>query len=73
MLAYQRAQDELLGEATRAAVVAGEVSLLKNDRDAFGNIYGAQENYEATLAAGWRLWCWRVGMVAILPLAVLTW
>jgi proteasome accessory factor A len=47
--------------------------LLKNDRDAEGNVYGAQENYEVTFAAGWRLAAWRIGLVLLLPLVVLTW
>ncbi len=44
---YQRAQDQLLSQCARLAEVDGEFSLVKNDRDAAGNVYGAQENYEA--------------------------
>lgn len=72
LLAWQRAQDEMLAEATEAAF-GGAVRLIKNDRDAEGNVYGAQENYEATLAAGWRLSVWRAALVLLLPLAMLTW
>jgi len=72
VLAWQRAQDELLTEAAEAAF-GGAIRLVKNDRDAVGNIYGAQENYEATLAEGWRLAVWRTALVLLLPLAVLTW
>src|SRR5688572_6683466 len=72
LLAWQRAQDELLAEAIETAF-RGEVRLIKNDRDAAGNIYGAQENYEATLASGWRLAMWRVALVLLLPLAASTW
>src|SRR5438874_8553 len=72
LLAWQRAQDELLAEATQNAF-GGAVRLIKNDRDAAGNIYGAQENYEATLAGGWRLAAWRVALVLLLPLAAVTW
>jgi len=72
LLAWQRAQDELLAEAAEAAF-AGNTRLLKNDRDAAGNIYGAQENYEATLATGWRLAAWRTALVLLLPLAMFTW
>ena len=49
------------------------LSLIKNDRDASDNVYGAQENYEATLAEGWRLAAWRCGLVLLFPLAMLTW
>jgi Pup amidohydrolase len=72
IIAWQRAQDELLAEAT-AAAFGNSVRLIKNDRDAAGNVYGAQENYEATLASGWRLGVWRIALVLLLPLAALTW
>src|SRR5262245_2807343 len=72
LLAWQRAQDALLAEAAEAAL-GGSVRLIKNDRDAAGNVYGAQENYEATLASGWRLALWQASLVLLLPLAMLTW
>ncbi len=73
LVQYQRAQDSLLSEA--AADVTGLVSfrLIKNDRDAVGNVYGAQENYEVVFATGWRLWLWRMSLVLIFPLVVFTW
>ncbi|QDU30329.1 Depupylase [Anatilimnocola aggregata] len=72
LLAWQRAQDELLSQAASAAF-GDEVRLLKNDRDAHGNIYGAQENYEVDLASGFGLIAWRISLVLVLPLAALTW
>jgi proteasome accessory factor A len=72
LVAWQRAQDELLAEAAHESSV-GAVRLIKNDRDAAGNVYGAQENYEATLAAGWRLWLWRASLLLLLPLVLATW
>lgn len=72
LLAWQRAQDALLAEAAQLAF-GQRVRLLKNDRDAEGNIYGAQESYQATLATGWRLAVWRAALLALLPLAALTW
>jgi hypothetical protein len=71
VLAYQIAQDRLLSECAIAS--RHGVSLIKNDRDAFDNVYGAQENYEATLADGWRLAAWRCALVLLFPLAMLTW
>ena len=68
-VAYQRAQDRLLAEA---AAKCG-FQLIKNDRDACGNVYGAQENYEATIASGVLLFLWRVGLVCLFPLAIVTW
>ncbi len=70
---YQRAQDRLLGESARSAEIDGDVVLVKNDRDAQDNVYGAQENYEAILATGGFLWVWRVGLVLLLPLLLFTW
>lgn len=69
VVAYQRAQDRLLSECA----AAHGVQLLKNDRDAFQNVYGAQENYEAVLATGGRLALWRLGLIGLFPLALLTW
>ncbi len=78
-LLYQRAQDQLLVDALpyaerglRRQNLPAAVSLRKNCRDAEGNIYGAQENYEATIAEGPRLWCWRAGLAALLPIAVVS-
>lgn len=70
---YQRAQDLLLSEAARDTDSPGVLALIKNDCDSQGHIYGAQENYELTLAAGWRLRLWRWGLVALLPLMLLAW
>lgn len=59
LLAQQRAMDRLLAEGA-ARVAPGRFFLLKNCRDSHGHAYGAQENYEATLATGWRLRLWRI-------------
>jgi hypothetical protein len=71
LLAQQRAQDELLSTAARDARAGGELTLCKSDRDAAGHAYGAQENYEVELAAGWRLRAWRAGIVLLMPAVVL--
>ena len=73
VIAFQRGQDRLLEEAAKRASFAGEIRLLKNDRDAFGNIYGAQENYDAEFASGFWLALWRLGLVSLVPLVLLTW
>lgn len=75
LLLYQRAQDRLLERAVaigqgRMSGEDGELGLLKNCRDAVGNIYGAQENYEVDIARGPRLWLWRLGLVVVAPLAL---
>jgi proteasome accessory factor A len=77
LLLYQKAQDELLFRAIASAEkvleergLGGSIGILKNCRDAEGNIYGAQENYEARFARGPGLWVWRVGLLALMPLAM---
>jgi proteasome accessory factor A len=72
LLAAQRAQDQLLAEAVQRAF-GSPVALLKNDRDAQGNIYGAQENYSARYASGWRLRLWHALLVLLFPLVLITW
>lgn len=73
LLACQRAQDQLLSEAAQRAYQHRPVALLKNDRDALGNIYGAQENYGATFASGWRLVLWRMLLACFFPVVLVTW
>lgn len=72
-LCYQRAQDLLLGQAARAPDGGHRFTLIKNDRDGFDNVYGAQENYQASLGPPAAVWAWRCGLVVLVPLAVLTW
>jgi proteasome accessory factor A len=73
VVAFQRAQDRLLEEAVKRSGFDCDIRLLKNDRDAHNNIYGAQENYEAEFARGLSLAVWRMGLVLLFPLMVLTW
>lgn len=73
LLTYQRAQDALLRDAAQAADAGGQFVLVKNCRDSQGHVYGAQENYEATLADGWRLAAWRAGMILLLPVILAVW
>ncbi|MGE3776028.1 MAG: proteasome accessory factor PafA2 family protein [Pirellulaceae bacterium] len=71
LVTYQMAQDRTLADCAQQS--RHDLALIKNDRDAQDNIYGAQENYEAVLASGWRLAAWRLGLVLLFPLAVITW
>lgn len=73
VVACQRAQDRLLEDAVKRSSFDCEIRLLKNDRDAHNNIYGAQENYDAEFASGLWLALWRVGLVLLFPLMLLTW
>ena len=79
-LLYQCSQDSLVAHAIPDAIRTlggGELTLLKNCRDAEGHTYGAQENYEVEIARGGRLLAWRAGVIALIPLvaicAVVTW
>ena len=69
LLTFQRAQERLL----IAAVEDSGASLVKNSRDAAGNTYGVQENYEVVVARGWALWAYRVVLVAAMPLFAVGW
>ena len=73
VLTYQRMQDHLLAEAAVDSIQTGQYTLIKNDRDSQGNIYGAQENYDAYLATGYWLLLWRAGLLAMAPLVLITW
>lgn len=73
LLAYQRAQDELLASAAQDVSAGGSLVLLKNDRDPRGHVYGAQENYEVPLPPGGALQVWRWGVACTLALVPLVW
>lgn len=79
LLLYQKAQERMLLDALpeanamlRAQGHSGELGLLKNCRDGFGNVYGAQENYEVELARGPALLGYWVGLATLMPLVVAT-
>lgn len=74
LLLYQQAQEALLVRACADAAETlssegypGEVGLLKNGRDGFGNVYGPQENFEVEVARGPALWAWRAGLALLVP------
>jgi hypothetical protein len=73
LLVYQRAQDRLLAEACRTADVPGELTLVKNNRDSRGNFHGAHENYEVSLGGPLALAGWRLGLILLAPLLLVTW
>lgn len=78
LLLYQRAQEELLRRALPAAEeelaldgYPGEIGLLKNCRDAYGHLYGAQENYTVEIARGPALWALRAALLLGMPFVLL--
>ena len=68
VLTWQRATDRLLGDAVCNSKVTPDAALLKNCRDAFGQSYGGQENYEVEFADGWKLTAWKIGHYCLVPL-----
>ena len=74
VILYQRAHENLLVRAMSQVgpALGGEMTLLKNCRDAEGHTYGAQENYEVEIARGGSLFAWRAGLIALLPLNVMS-
>ena len=73
LLLHQRAQDSLLAASALDIASHGEMTLCKCDRDAWGHTFGAQENYELTIATGWRYHAWRIGAWLLLPAVATTW
>ncbi len=78
LLLYQKANDAILERAIPEAELEmaakghpGSIGVLKNCRDAEGNVYGAQENYEVEIARGLGLWVYRAGLIALLPLVAI--
>lgn len=72
LLTYQRAQERLL-LAALAELQDHSIGLVKNSRDAVGNTFGVQENYEAVVATGWRLTAYRAGLLLLTPLFAVGW
>lgn len=69
LLLRQRAQEKMLVEAARDVRLLGEMTLCKSDRDAAGEVYGAQENYECDVSGGWG---WKCAVVVCMPFVVLS-
>ncbi|MGE0490626.1 MAG: proteasome accessory factor PafA2 family protein [Vulcanimicrobiota bacterium] len=74
LLTSQKAQEAMLltalGRAEARLPCGGKLGLVKNCRDALGNTYGAQENYEVEIASGRGLLAYRtlLGLVLVLTL-----
>ncbi len=73
-LAYQKAQERLVLEAvdTLSATDPRVRGVLRNARDADGNVFGPQENYEVVVARGAALFLYRVAMV-LCAVVVVVW
>lgn len=78
LLTYQRAQELLLLKSLPLAKgnlafqgYWGDLALIKNCRDANGNIYGAQENYQANIASGAGFVVFGISAFVCLPLMLI--
>lgn len=76
LLTYQKAQESLLLRSLPTARVNmsvqginGDLTLLKNCRDAEGHVYGVQENYEVEVGRGLSLWVYRGSLAIVMGLA----
>ena len=76
---YQKAQEALLCRAIsdaertlRSSGFPGKLGLLKNCRDAEDHVYGAQENFQSTIATGFGLALYRFALAGLLPLLAAT-
>ncbi|MEL7334872.1 MAG: proteasome accessory factor PafA2 family protein, partial [Planctomycetota bacterium] len=67
LLNCQRALDRTITEAAGRCDLEFDVTLLKNNCDAAGNIYGCQENYQCNVATGVLLWVYRAMVLMLLP------
>ncbi|QDT10200.1 Pup deamidase/depupylase [Planctomycetes bacterium K23_9] len=80
LLACQRSIDALIADAAATIVMDVDLRVLKNSSDAFGHVYGCQENYDCIVASGaWLvlyrflvalLWCFQIASL-LLSLPVL--
>lgn len=52
LLASQRSVDAMVAEVTEDTGLGVDLRALKNSADAFGHVYGCQENYETEVARG---------------------
>ncbi len=62
LLACQRSIDALVADAAADVDLDIDLRVLKNSSDAFGHVYGCQENYEAIVASGIWLLVYRAMM-----------
>ena len=79
LLLYQKAQEALLSRSIsdaertlRSSGFPGKLGLLKNCRDAEDHVYGAQESFQTTIATGFGLALYRLGLAGLLPLLAVT-
>lgn len=72
LVACQCSIDELVSEAAAGSIDGLDVRALKNSSDALGHIYGCQENYETFVATGIWLGIYRISVLLLWLLQVIS-
>lgn len=72
LLACQRSIDALAADAAADSETSFDLRVLKNSSDALGHVYGCHENYEAEVASGIWLIVYRLFMIVLWCLQVVS-
>lgn len=72
LVACQSAVDRMMEDATQHESSKADYRVLKNNRDSLGHLYGCQENYEAVVATGGWLLTYRLCVMLLWLLQILT-
>ncbi len=71
LVLYQKAIDTLLQKALRecnqSKYFSQPISLIKNCKDAYGNVYGAQENYSGKIGSNFFIFLYRLFLIFYKP------
>lgn len=73
LLACQRSIDELVSESAADSETSFDLRVLKSSSDAFGHVFGCQENYEAEVASGLMLLIYRVSVCLLWLVQIVAW
>ena len=72
LLTCQRSVDSLAADAAINSRTGFDIRILKNSRDALGHVYGCHENYEAEVAHGFLLLIYRIFILLLWGIQVLS-
>ncbi|MGI9441231.1 MAG: proteasome accessory factor PafA2 family protein [Rubripirellula sp.] len=72
LLTCQRSIDNLAADAAINSKTGFDIRILKNSRDALGHVYGCHENYQAEVAHGFFLLIYRVFILMLWGIQVLS-
>jgi Pup amidohydrolase len=72
LLECQTAIDRLVAEAASNSETGFDLRVLKNSSDALGHVYGCQENYQCEVARGWTLLIYRMAMMFLMGMQLIS-